>query len=115
MEDLLKQIAEGQQRIEEKLDHLIKTRGGFVENGSEEFVTIDGAKTLLNRGRTWISTRMIKPDEVTASMNASWFLVKGLDWHREGRIIMFRVSALKRLKAEMQRMGELYEKKIGIG
>lgn len=113
MEDMLKQILSGQQQLNKKLDDLLKNQRQSVPDEIAELVDFEAAKSILNRGRTWITTRMINANEVTAQMNTAWFLVKGLDWHREGRIIMFKRKSLIRLRDEMKRMGEMYEAKIG--
>jgi hypothetical protein len=70
-----------------------------------EWIYLEEAKQILNRGRTWLTTRMLEPHEVQPPMNTNWFLIRGLDWSKEGKLLVFKATSIYRLKSEMIRMG----------
>ncbi|MEI8111133.1 MAG: hypothetical protein WCH59_09105 [Chitinophagia bacterium] len=75
-----------------------------------DWIDIVTAKNLLQRSRTWIRMRMIQPDDVSYPMNTNWFLIYGVDWHREGSKIVFARQSVQRLKNELRSMGENYQR-----
>lgn len=81
-----------------------------VEN--KDWIKVSEAMQLLDCGRTWIQTRMVKPEEVTAPINLNWFLVRGIDWQRKGNQLVFKRESILRLKTELRQLGERYEQNI---
>lgn len=79
-----------------------------------EYINIQAAQRLLERGRTWINTRMITPEalNVPQATNTNWFLIYGVDWFREGSRIMFKRDSILRLKKELRVMGERYQRNV---
>lgn len=79
---------------------------------TSEWIKVNEAMKLLERGRTWIQTRMLKPEEATGNINVNWFLIRGADWDREGNQLIFKRESILRLKSEMRRLGQQYEQRI---
>lgn len=77
----------------------------YQNDKTAEWIYLEEAKQILNRGRTWLSTRMLEPNEVQHPMNTNWFLIRGLDWSKEGKLLVFKATSIYRLKSEMIRMG----------
>jgi hypothetical protein len=75
-----------------------------------DWIDIAMAKNILQRSRTWIRMRMLQPDDVSYPMNTHWFLIYGVDWHREGSKIVFNRQSIQRLKNELRSMGEKYQR-----
>ena len=76
----------------------------FVPNESE-WIYIEEAMKLLNRKRSWMRTRMLTPNQVTHPINTNWFLIRGVDWQYEGKLLIFKRDSILRLKSEMIRLG----------
>lgn len=82
------------------------------ENNFEDEVKIPEALKILGRGRTWLTTRMLTPEQVKQPMNTQWFLIRGIDWEREGSQLVFKRASLERLKQELRTLGVQYEQRL---
>lgn len=95
-------------RFNDNIEWLKKNHSQSVPMKTAEnadWIYLTDAIKILNRGRTWITTRMLEPNEAQPPMNTNWFLVRGLDWSKEGKLLVFKSSSIYRLKSEMIRMG----------
>lgn len=97
-EELIKEL----RAFNKNVEWLRKTRQS-VPIKNDEWIYLPDAEKILNRRRTWISTRCIQ--KVVGPMNVNWFLIKGIDWNYEGKNLVFLKSSVQRLKREMIRMG----------
>jgi len=72
-----------------------------------EWIGSEDAMKILNRGRTFLKSRMIENyGAASKPMNTNWFLIRGVDYEREnGKRLIFRSKSVLRLKAEMRTMG----------
>lgn len=74
-----------------------------------DMIPMKEAIKLLGRQRTWIQIRMVKDLEPGADANA--FLVRDVDWIREGNRVMFKRDAILRLKTNvLTAMGNRYDR-----
>lgn len=74
-----------------------------IENNAAEWIYQAEAQKILNRSRSWIETRRI--NAAMQPMNTNWFLIRGIDWQYEGKMLIYRRASILRLKSEMIRMG----------
>lgn len=112
-EDIKILLAEFNRNVEwlKKNQQLLPNQSSPYETDLPDYLYMQDAKRVLQRGRTWITWRMITPDDLTPDMNTNWFLIYGLDWHREGSKIMFKKDSIMRLKKELKSMGNRYQHK----
>lgn len=76
---------------------------------TEKMITMKEAIHLLQRQRTWIQTKMIK--DLEPGMDANWYLVRDVDWIREGNRVMFKRESITRLKqVVLTAIGNKYDK-----
>lgn len=94
-------------RFNDNIEWLRKNQTKSVphEKPTADWIYLEEAKKILNRGRTWLATRMLEPHEAQPPMNTNWFLIRGLDWSKEGKLLVFKAASIYRLKSEMIRMG----------
>jgi hypothetical protein len=91
--------------LSEKLEMILENhhKSTPYESTLPEWINAAQAQKILQRGRTWLNSRML--ETVTQPINTNWFLIKGLDYTYEGNRLIFKTSSVQRLKAEMRRMG----------
>lgn len=96
-------------RFNENIEWLKKNHSYSVSykntEKATEWVYLPVAESILNRGMTWIKTRMLEAHEANPPINTNWFLIRGLDWEKEGKLLIFNKNSVMRLKSEMIRMG----------
>ena len=77
----------------------------LAENNTTEWINSKQALTIFNRSSTWLKGRMLKPEQVKQPINVNWFLIYGVDWAHEGKMVVFKKSSVLRLKTEMVNIG----------
>lgn len=102
---LITRLLSSVETLNEKLQIILENQHQSVpnENNLPEWINAHQAQKILQRGRTWLNSRMI--ESVTYPMNTNWFLIRGVDYTYEGNRLVFRKSSVQRLKSEMRRMG----------
>jgi len=92
-------------KFNQNVDWLRKNHRSEPYENTGEWIYLGEAMKVLNRKRTWIQTRMVEAADAVPPINLNWFLVRGLDYQHEGKLLVFKRSSIARLKAEMVRMG----------
>lgn len=104
------------QRFNENIDWLRKNQGRISYPSTPlseipDTMGMDEARDTLKRGRTWITRRMLAPEDVQEGTDTNQYLVYGLDWFREGSQIRFNSSSVMRLKQVLRDMGDKYQRR----
>lgn len=103
-------------RFNENIEWLRKNQGRISYSSlplpsMSETMGMDEARETLKRGRTWITRRMLAPEDVQEGTDTNQYLVYGLDWFREGSQIRFNSSSVMRLKQVLRDMGDKYQRR----
>lgn len=93
-------------RFNENLEWLKNTQ---VIQPADSMISMKDAMQLLNRQRTWIQVRMIK--DLSPGQDANAYLIRDVDWIREGNRVMFKRESIIRLKQiVLTAIGNKYDK-----
>lgn len=108
-----KEILSAIKTFNKNIDWLRKNQQSVPnENNLSEWVKLPEALKIMDRSRTWLTSRMIKPEDVQQPMNTHWFLIHGIDWEREGNKLLFKTESLLRLKKELRTLGKMYDQRL---
>lgn len=66
---------------------------------ANDMLSMKEAMQFLKRQRTWIQVRMVK--DLDPGLDPNIYLVRDIDWIREGNRVMFKRDALVRLKTHV--------------
>jgi hypothetical protein len=80
-----------------------------------ELMEVKETLATLDKSRNWLKSKMVPPEFITGcnySVNANWFFIFGVDWHREGSKIFFKTDSVFRMKKELVNMGVANEKSL---
>lgn len=100
-------------KFNQNIEWLKKNHQSVPSEIPSEWIDLKEVKKIIDRGRTWLKSRMIHAESASQPINYNWFLVYGLDWRREGSRIMFKRTSIIRLKDEvLVAMGNQYENSL---
>lgn len=76
------------------------------EQQTDQYLTCAEAMTFLNRSRAWLQKRTI----IEFTGETSGLLIRDADWIRLGNRLLYKKSSLLRMKDELKKVGDLYDR-----